>query len=60
MINPHELAQRHRLDILTPASHDLKGDALDTLRGAEGRLSAEAVHYAGEAIRSLESPQARG
>ena len=43
MIDPHELAQRHRLDMLTPLLTVSKAMALHTLWGAEGRLSAGAA-----------------
>ena len=45
MVEPHELAQRHQLDMLTPAAHDLEGDAVHALRSAEGVLLAGAAQY---------------
>jgi hypothetical protein len=51
MIEAHELAQRHQLDMQIPAAHDLEGDALHTLWGTEGVLLAGAAqHAAGLAI----------
>jgi hypothetical protein len=46
MIEPHELTQRHRLDMPDAAAQDFKGDALHALRGAEGLLLAGAARYA--------------
>ena len=43
MIEPHELAQRHRLDMQNSAAHHFKGDALHTLRSAERMLLAGAA-----------------
>ena len=45
MIEPAELAQQHRLDMLTTAPHALKGDALHAMRSAEGMLLAGAAQH---------------
>ena len=46
MIEHAELAHRHRLRHADTVAHNLIGDALHTLRGAEGLLLAGAAQYA--------------
>jgi hypothetical protein len=43
MIEPHELAQRHRFDMLTPLLTISKAMRCSALRGAEGMLLAGAA-----------------
>jgi hypothetical protein len=56
MIEPHELAQRHRLDILTPLLTISKA----MLWGAEGMLLAGASQYAGLSVLTGFRCAARG
>jgi len=43
MIEPHELARQHQLDMQTPLLTVSKGNALYALRSAEGMLLAGAA-----------------